>query len=114
LLRPNGVLALCTMNVDALFPRLAGRRWPWYMQMHLVYFSRRTLHNMLTKAGFRVVEMAPHKRVVRLSYLVSRVEPYCRPAYRVLDRLVRLTRQGDRLVGVDLGDIFVTVARKAG
>ena len=113
-LRPNGVLALCTMNVDALFPRLAGRRWPWYMQMHLVYFSRRTLHNMLTKAGFRVVEMAPHKRVVRLSYLVSRVEPYCRPAYRVLDRLVRLTRQGDRLVGVDLGDIFVTVARKAG
>ena len=114
LLRPDGLLALSTMNVDALFPRLAGRRWPWYMQMHLVYFSRRSLHNMLTKAGFRVVEMTPHRRVVRLSYLVSRLEPYCRPAYRVLDRLVRLTGQGDRLVGVDLGDIFVTLARKSG
>jgi 2-polyprenyl-3-methyl-5-hydroxy-6-metoxy-1,4-benzoquinol methylase len=114
LLRPNGLLALSTMNVDALFPKLAGRRWPWYMQMHLVYFSRRTLHNMLAKAGFRVVEMSPHKRVVRLSYLVSRVEPYSRLAYRALDWLVRLTRQGDRLVAVDLGDIFVTIARKTG
>jgi 2-polyprenyl-3-methyl-5-hydroxy-6-metoxy-1,4-benzoquinol methylase len=114
LLRPDGLLALSTMNVDALFPRLAGRRWPWYMQMHLVYFSRRTLHNMLAKAGFRVVEMSRHKRVVRLSYLVSRLEPYCAPAYRALDRLVRLTGQGDRLVAVDLGDIFVTFARKTG
>ena len=114
LLRPNGVVALSTMDVDALFPRIAGRRWPWYMQMHLVYFSRRTLHNMLAKAGFRVVEMVPHKRVVRLSYLVSRLEPYCRPAYRIIDRVVRMAGLGDRLVAVDLGDIFVTFARKTG
>jgi len=79
-----------------------------------VYFSRRTLHNMLTKAGFRVVEMAPHRRVVRLSYLVSRVETYSRPAFKALDYLVRVSGQGDRLVAVDLGDIFVTFARKAG
>ncbi len=113
-LKPNGLLALSTMDVDALFPRLARRRWPWYMQMHLVYFSRRTLHNMLTKAGFRVVEMAPHRRVVRLSYLVSRVETYSRPAFKALDYLVRVSGQGDCLVAVDLGDIFVTFARKAG
>jgi 2-polyprenyl-3-methyl-5-hydroxy-6-metoxy-1,4-benzoquinol methylase len=113
-LRPDGLLAVSTMNVDALFPRLAGRRWPWYMQMHLVYFSRRTLHNMLTKAGYRIVEVTPHRRVVRLSYLVSRIEPYCSPVYRALDWVVRQTRQGDRLVAVDLGDIFMTFARKIG
>jgi 2-polyprenyl-3-methyl-5-hydroxy-6-metoxy-1,4-benzoquinol methylase len=114
ILRPDGLLALSTMNVDALFPRIVGRRWPWYMQMHLVYFSRRTLHNMLAKAGYRVVEVTPHRRVVRLSYLVSRLEPYCRPAYLGLDWLVRQTRQGDRLVAVDLGDIFMMFARKIG
>jgi 2-polyprenyl-3-methyl-5-hydroxy-6-metoxy-1,4-benzoquinol methylase len=112
ILKPDGLLAVSTMNVDALFPRLAGRRWPWYMQMHLIYFSKRTLHNMLTKAGFRVVEMTPHRRVVRLSYLVSRIEPYCKPLYKVLDFAVRKSGQGDRLVAVDLGDIFMTFARK--
>jgi 2-polyprenyl-3-methyl-5-hydroxy-6-metoxy-1,4-benzoquinol methylase len=112
ILKPGGVLAVSTMNVDALFPRLAGRRWPWYMQMHLVYFSKRTLHNMLTKAGYQVVEMIPHKRVVRLSYLISRVEPYCAPLYKALDFVVRKSGQGDRLVGVYLGDLFTTFARK--
>lgn len=112
ILKPGGLLAVSTMNVDALFPRVTGRRWPWYMQMHLIYFSKRTLHNMLTKAGYQVVEMSTHRRVVRLSYLISRVEPYCRPLYQVLDFLVRKSGQSDRLVAVDLGDIFMTFARK--
>jgi 2-polyprenyl-3-methyl-5-hydroxy-6-metoxy-1,4-benzoquinol methylase len=111
-LRPGGLLALSTMNVEALFPRLAGRRWPWYMQMHLYYFTPRTLGSMLEQAGFEVVERVPHKRVVRLAYLVSRVEAYCRPLARMLEWLVEKTGQGSRLVTVDLGDIFTCYARK--
>ena len=115
ILRPDGLLALSTMNVDALFPRLAGRRWPWYMQMHLVYFSRRTLHNMLTKAGYRVVEMTPHRRVVRLVVPDVADRAVLPPgSTRRWTGLVRQTGQGDRLVAVDLGDIFMTFARKIG
>jgi len=53
-LRPGGVFAVTTMDVEALFPRVAGRFWPWYMQMHLVYFSRRTLGELLRSCGFEV------------------------------------------------------------
>ena len=111
-LRQGGLLALSTMNVEALFPRLAGRRWPWYMQMHLYYFTPKTLGAMLEQAGFEVLETVPHKRVVRLAYLVSRVEAYCRPLARVLEWLARRSGQGSRLVTVDLGDIFTCYARK--
>jgi 2-polyprenyl-3-methyl-5-hydroxy-6-metoxy-1,4-benzoquinol methylase len=112
LLRPNGLLALSTMNVDAWFPRLLGRRWPWYMQMHLYYFTPKTLRQMLERAGFRMVEAVPHKRVVRLAYLVSRLEAYCKPVARAFEWLVAKAGQSDRLVAIDLGDIFVTFARK--
>jgi 2-polyprenyl-3-methyl-5-hydroxy-6-metoxy-1,4-benzoquinol methylase len=111
-LRPGGILAVCTMDVDALFPRLARRRWPWYMQMHLVYFSRRTLCEMLRHEGFQIVDVRSHRRVVRLSYLVSRLEPYSRRAYRLADLAARSARVSGRRVGVDLGDIFTVVARK--
>jgi 2-polyprenyl-3-methyl-5-hydroxy-6-metoxy-1,4-benzoquinol methylase len=111
-LRPGGLLALSTMNVDAWFPRLLGRRWPWYMQMHLYYFTPSTLRHMLKRAGFEMVEKVPHKRVVRLAYLVSRLEAYCQPLARALGWLVNKSGQSDRLVAVDLGDIFVTFARK--
>jgi hypothetical protein len=100
------------MNVDSWFPRLLGRRWPWYMQMHLYYFTPRTLRQMLERAGFEMIETVPHKRVVRLAYLVSRLEAYCWPLARGLELLVERTGQSDRLVSVDLGDIFVTFARK--
>jgi predicted TPR repeat methyltransferase len=112
LLRPNGLLAVSTMNVASWFPRLLGRRWPWYMQMHLYYFTPATLRQMLDRTGFEMVETVPHKRIVRLAYLVSRLEAYCKPLARALEWLVARSGQSDRLVAVDLGDIFVTFARK--
>ena len=109
-LRPGGVFAVTTMDVEALFPRVAGRFWPWYMQMHLVYFSRRTLGELLRSCGFEVVEVSRHRRIVRVSYAVSRLGSYSRTAERVARALTR--RLGDRTVGVDLGDIVTVVARK--
>ncbi|MCC7106811.1 MAG: class I SAM-dependent methyltransferase [Chloroflexi bacterium] len=114
LLRPGGLLAISTMNVEAWFPRVLGRHWPWYMQMHLYYFTPSTLRQMLAEAGFEVARSVAHKRVVRLAYLVSRLEAYCRPVARLLEWVVNRRGQGDRLVSVDLGDIFVTFARKRG
>jgi SAM-dependent methyltransferase len=114
LLRPGGLLAVSTMNVDTWFPRLLGRRWPWYMQMHLYYFTPKTMRQMLKQAGFEMVEAVPHKRVVRLAYLVSRLEAYCQPLAKSLEWLVARLGQSDRLVTVDLGDIFTTFARKTG
>jgi 2-polyprenyl-3-methyl-5-hydroxy-6-metoxy-1,4-benzoquinol methylase len=112
LLKPGGIVAVCTMDVQALFPRLAGRRWPWYMQMHLIYFSKRTLGAMLRAAGYDVLGTAPHKRVVRADYLASRLEGYCRPAARLVTGALGAVGLQDRLVSVDLGDLFLMFARR--
>jgi SAM-dependent methyltransferase len=111
-LRPGGIFALSTMDVDALFARLAGSRWPWYMQMHLVYFSRRTLTEMLRREGFHIVDVSSHVRRVRLSYLASRLDAYVPPAARLLSGALRRTGLAERTVGVNLGDIFTVVARR--
>jgi 2-polyprenyl-3-methyl-5-hydroxy-6-metoxy-1,4-benzoquinol methylase len=113
-LRPGGVLAISTMDVDAWFPRLAGRRWPWYMQMHLVYFSRRTLPEMLRRERFHIAEVKTHRRTVRVSYLVSRISSYNHLAYRAAAAVTRTCHVDERLVGINLGDIFTVVARKPG
>ena len=43
LLKPGGLLAVHTMDVDSLTARVMGSRWPWLMDMHLHYFSQKTL-----------------------------------------------------------------------
>jgi hypothetical protein len=42
------------MDIDSLFSRVMGPKWPWLMEMHIYYFSQRTLAAMLRKAGFQV------------------------------------------------------------
>lgn len=111
-LRPGGVFALSTMDVDSLFARVAGSRWPWYMQMHLVYFSRRTLTELLRREGFQIADVVSHTRRVRLSYLASRLEAYSQPAARAVGASLERLGLDRRTVGVNLGDIFTVVARR--
>jgi 2-polyprenyl-3-methyl-5-hydroxy-6-metoxy-1,4-benzoquinol methylase len=111
-LRPGGVFAVSTMDVDSLFARVLGRRWPWYMQMHLVYFSRQTLSEMLRREGFQIADVTLHTRRVRLSYLASRHDAYAPPVSRVLGRVLERTGLAERTVGIKLGDIFTVIARK--
>jgi len=66
ILKPGAVLALSTMDTASLFARLAGRHWPWYMRMHLVYFTRESMRRMLEAAGFEVLAIERHERIVSL------------------------------------------------
>jgi len=111
-LRPGGVFAVSTMDVDSLFAKVLGRRWPWYMQMHLVYFSRRTLCEMLRREGFHIVDVRLHTRRVRMSYLASRLDAYAPPLARLVGSGLERTGLADRTVGIKLGDIFTVIARK--
>jgi 2-polyprenyl-3-methyl-5-hydroxy-6-metoxy-1,4-benzoquinol methylase len=114
LLRPDGVIAISTMAVDAPVARLMGRHWPWYMQMHLYYFSRRTLSRLVEQAGYEVIEIRRHRRIVRLAYLMSRLERRASWLFPWLDRSLRALGLSDRLVAVDLGDIVTLFARARG
>jgi 2-polyprenyl-3-methyl-5-hydroxy-6-metoxy-1,4-benzoquinol methylase len=112
LLRPGGLVAISTMDVDAPIAQVLGRHWPWYMQMHLFYFSRKTLRQLVENAGYEVLEIRRHRRIVRIAYLVSRLERPLGLLYQPVVRAVERSGFGRRLVTVDLGDIMTLVARK--
>jgi 2-polyprenyl-3-methyl-5-hydroxy-6-metoxy-1,4-benzoquinol methylase len=112
LLRPGGLVGITTMNIDSLVARLLGPRWPWLMQMHLYYFSVRTLRALMERCGFRVVAVTPHRRIVRLSYVLSRAERWSPSLAARLQRTAERLGVGRLLVPVDLGDIFTLYAQR--
>lgn len=114
LLKPDGLLVIHTIDIDSLFARLAGPRWPWLMEMHLYYFSRKTLQAMLETAGFSVERIAAEGRYLRLGYLMNRVASLIPWLGRPGEWLVsRLNLRGVP-VGVNLGDLCTVYARKEG
>jgi ubiquinone/menaquinone biosynthesis C-methylase UbiE len=112
LLKPGGLLVVHTIDIDSLFARVMDTRWPWLMEMHLYYFSRRTLRAMLEKCGFRVLSDRPQGRYLRLGYLMNRVGALAPLVGRPVEGLV--TRLGLRglAVPVNLGDLFTAYATK--
>lgn len=110
LLKPGGVLAVHTMNVESFFARLMGRRWPWLMDMHIHYFSERTLRQMLQKEGFEILASGAQGRCLRLGYLATRLQglsPLLGAWARSLSGRLGLDEVA---VPVNMGDLFTVFA----
>ena len=110
LVRPGGIFALTTMDTGSLYAKMSGRRWPWYMRMHLFYFTRGTLTRMLDMAGFEVLKIEKAKRIVSLRYFLEKAAAVLGPIGTLL-RLAALPF-GSVYVSVDFGDNMMVIARK--
>lgn len=112
LLKPGGWLVVHTMDIDSLTARLLGARWPWYMDMHIHYFSQRTMRAMLEKNGFQVIWSGVQGRYLTLGYLVTRVTAFNRPLGRLMEQLVQQFDLGKLAIPINFGDLFTVYARR--
>lgn len=112
LLRPGGWIVVHTMDSSSLAARLMGPRWPWLMDMHVQYFSQRTLAEMLRQNGFEVVWSGAQGRYLRLNYVASRLGGLNRYLGAVATKLVHGLRLGSTAVPVNFGDLFTVYARR--
>ena len=111
-LRPGGTLCVSTMDIDTWAPRLLKTRWPWLMNMHLFYFDRATVADLLDRAGFSLVHTDSYVHYARLRYVYSR-GLHVLPTFlrRPLSLFTHLIPEG-LMLPVSLGDIKLFVARK--
>ena len=114
LLKPGGFLAVHTMDIESLAARLMGRRWPWLMDMHIHYFSKRTLTQMLEQAGFEVIWIGPQGRFLSLGYLATRIGGLNGWLGRFFGALFRMLKVDSAAVPVNFGDLITAYGRRAG
>jgi SAM-dependent methyltransferase len=111
LLRPGGVIHVSTLDARSLVARILGKRWPWLMDMHLVYFDRATLPALLKETGFRVLGRRTYTHTVSAEYLVAKAAASF-PGFAPLAGLVRRLVPARLPVPVNLGDNMVVSAER--
>ncbi|NIA01840.1 MAG: methyltransferase domain-containing protein [Nitrospirae bacterium] len=111
LLKPGGILALSTIDIDAWFPRLLGKQWPWILEMHLNYFGSGSLNQMFDEAGFDLVCVEPYRHYSSLRYAYRK---FCALFPEKLEKT--LSKIGKLMpeitLPVSLGDIKLYVGKK--
>lgn len=113
-LQPGGWAAIHTMDANSLLARVMGKRWPWLMEMHIYYFTRRTLRMMLEKAGFRVAAIRPQGRFLRLDYLMTRLRPYNPAVADLIDQIAHTLRVDTLVLPINFGDLITAFVQKPG
>ena len=75
-LKKGGIVVVYTGDVEAWLPRLLGKKWWWYQGMHLAYFSRLTLSNLLESIGFDVLKCQNYCSYFQLFSLANSLNRY--------------------------------------
>lgn len=110
-LKPGGILALSTIDIDSWFPRLLGKRWPWIMEMHLYYFGAGSLERMLREAGFEVVRVEPYRHYASLRYIYRKLcAVFPEQVGNIFLKAVSLVPE--IIIPITLGDVKLYVGRK--
>jgi len=68
-LKPEGVLFLCTPNLDSWSARVMRKRWSEFKTEHLTYFGVETIQNLLAKTGYTGVEVSPNHKALTVDYI---------------------------------------------
>jgi len=110
-LKKGGVFIFSTVDIDSLFARIMGRRWPWIMEMHLYYFGSGSLERMVEGAGFEILKVGAYPHYTSLPYayqkFYSNFSGFLGSALKNLDFLVpRITAP------ICLGDVKYYICRK--
>ncbi len=111
-LKPGGVVAVHTMDIDSLTSKVMGGRWPWLMEMHIHYFSRKTLTRMLENNGFEMAWIGAEGRYLSLGYIATRVAGISRPIGRSMSWLINKLGLAEATIPINLGDLMTAYARK--
>lgn len=76
ILKPGGTILINYPDVDTIIHKLMGRRWIFYLSVHLYYFTPKTLTKMLENEGFKPLIFKNHWQTLELGYLLFRLHTY--------------------------------------
>lgn len=110
ILAEDGLLVINFPDYSSIARILFGRRWPFFLSVHLSYFTPITLEKVLEKAGFKVINCSPYWQTLEMGYICQRAAAYF-PVFRFLGQLLALMRLSKIGLAYNMGQSLV-VAKK--
>ena len=89
ILKPNGILVVNYPDIGSWIAKVMGRKWFFYLSVHLYYFTPKTMRKILRLSGFKTKEIRPHYQKLGLGYLMVRMKAYSKLLHHLGSAIVR-------------------------
>jgi 2-polyprenyl-3-methyl-5-hydroxy-6-metoxy-1,4-benzoquinol methylase len=74
ILKKDGILIINYPDYSSKIAKLLGSLWPFWLDVHLFYFTNSTIKNLLTKNNFTISSISRHYQYLELGYILMRIE----------------------------------------
>jgi SAM-dependent methyltransferase len=111
LITPGGLIVINYPDRGTWLARVLGRRWPFLSSVHLYYFTRTTMTQLLQSHGFSVIQVRPHIQRLELDYLLGRADVVSPTLSRTARTVARVLGLSARQAPYWIGQTFIA-ARK--
>ncbi len=112
-LKPDGLFAFSTLFIDNWYPKIMNEKWPWYMDMHLFYFTQDSIKQLLKKAGLEPVQFQRYTHIITLEYLFFKLDALGVFGAKFLGEKIGQTFLGNIMIPFSFGDIQLIVCKRA-
>lgn len=112
LLEPGGYLFATVPDSGSLVARALGARWWSVLPMHVQYFTRGSLSQLLRDGGLSIRSTRTHPKVFSRRYYGDRLGEFLPVIGPPLARLVGRSRGADRPFGPDFRDRVAVIAQR--
>jgi len=112
LLKDGGIFVFSTIIMDSMAARFLKGKWHWILPMHLVYFKKRELMNLLQKHGFEVLAYLNHTHYASLAYAARGFGRNKHPFVNKLCCIVADMLPDSMVIPMALGDVRMLICKK--
>lgn len=74
--KKNTILIINIPAIDTLACKILKYKWPFFLNVHLYYFTSKTLCSLLEKRNFKLVSKFPHWQFLEIGYVLKRASSY--------------------------------------
>ncbi len=100
--KENSFLIINIPDNDSFACKFMKKKWPFYLNVHLYYFSRMTLEKVLQQYNFRFVNSFPHWQYLSLGYLCKRASKYMK-IFKYIEKFFDFLRLSNVSIPYNLG-----------
>jgi len=88
-LRPGGMLVITTPNIESVMARFTKERWYAIVPSHLIYFSPKTVKQLLHRYSLQAIDIQTHTRFFSLGYIGFRLQGFSSIIFRIIGVLLK-------------------------
>ncbi len=110
-LKIGGTLAIVTPKFDSIYSKLLKNNWWFIENVHLYYFTEKTISKILKKTGFKIIKIKRQYKTFLLSYIFDKLGYFNKRIFSALKRIIKKSPLKNTSLPVYSGEMLV-IARK--